>query len=261
MSLFWLQEGPDYYKPRGHTAANILNEFADALVYAGIFVFLILRPFVLQTFFIPSGSMVQTLQVNDLIVANKFIYRISDPKRGDVVVFQPPKRALFEGQEDVDFIKRCIGVPGDLIEIKNQQLYRNGQLVKEEYVSYTKEDPDAPGVRFLDLSDEEIAMHSFSDFWFVQDKGRVLPLNVRPEGFVNTGDMSIADDFRVEDPAEMSRLRSLPAIRIPAGYYLMLGDNRYHSYDGRGWGLVPRESIVGRAEYVWFPIRRMRSIH
>jgi len=124
---------------------RFINEVVDAFVYAGVFVFMIIRPFLLQAFLIPSGSMWPALYVNDFIVANKAIYRYTEPKFQDIIVFRPPPTAAEapgdldeHGDMTKDFIKRCIGLPGDLIEMKEGTLYRNGQKVEEPYVHYSK---------------------------------------------------------------------------------------------------------------------------
>src|SRR5262249_3941137 len=115
----------------------------DAIIYAGVFVFMLIRPFLLQAFLIPSGSMIPTLLENDFIVANKTIYRYSDPQRGDIVVFRPPAFAALPDQLDsnhepkVDFIKRCTGIPGDLIEIHDGNLYRDGKQEPDVHKHFT----------------------------------------------------------------------------------------------------------------------------
>ncbi|MFX8523704.1 S26 family signal peptidase, partial [Acinetobacter baumannii] len=88
--------------------------------------------------------------------------------------------------------------------------------------------------------------HQKEDFKLVQYKGRIWPV-LTVDDSANDTEMT-SPEFRISDPALMKELRDLPALRIPPGYYLMLGDNRLHSFDGRAWGLVPRSSIIGRAE-------------
>ncbi len=120
---------------------DVIKEYIEALAIALILAFFI-RAFVVQAFKIPSGSMLPTLQIGDHLLVNKFIYGIkipfidkviipiSTPKHGDVVVFKFPL------DESKDFIKRVIGVPGDVIEIKNKVVYRNGKRLKEPYVQH-----------------------------------------------------------------------------------------------------------------------------
>ena len=117
---------------RSYRAA--LLELLDSFLIAVLLVFCILRPFVIQAFYIPSGSMEPTLVENDRILVSKFIYYFKQPKVGDIVVFDAPPQAL-DGQPKKDFIKRVVGTPGDAIAVKNQSLYRNGVAVQEPYIN------------------------------------------------------------------------------------------------------------------------------
>jgi len=229
-----------------------LNELLDAIIYAGVFVFLVIRPFVLQTFYIPSGSMVPTLLVNDLIIANKFVYRFSEPKRGDIIVFKPPKEALREGQAETDFIKRLVGLPGDTIEFKNNTVYRNGKAVDEPFKAFTR--PVNPEQSLFEmLSPEERAAEPVFDYKLVEYNGKYYSV------MSNNGQYYPAlASTAVTDPFLQAKLMSSPPAPIPAGHYLMIGDNRNNSLDGRFWGLIKREDMVGKAEVVLFPIKRFK---
>ena len=130
-------ETTDEYRRKGVWRENI-----EAILVA-VVIALFIRTFVVQAFQIPSGSMKQTLQIGDHILVNKFVYGvkipylrktiipIKDPRRGDIVVFKYPV------DPNKDFIKRVIGIPGDVIEIRDKQLYVNGQKVNHEYGVYT----------------------------------------------------------------------------------------------------------------------------
>jgi signal peptidase I len=273
-----LKNTPPNLRIGAYPLIRYVNEFLDAVVYAAVFVFMIIRPFAIQAFLIPSGSMWPTLYVNDFIVANKAIYRYSDPKEGDIVVFRPPVEAQLhasdidtDGTMKLDFIKRCIGVPGDLVEIKKGVLYRNGQKVDETYVHESKctDEPITDNcVNFVDLNEEEKSSLVPASFKFVRYHGMLMPLNYTdsdanaadpgPRSFSGVPPYSVAQKFQLSDPDEMKKAEALPAEKIPAGYYLMLGDNRNNSYDGRAWGLVPRGSIIGRSEIIWLPLPRWR---
>lgn len=113
-----------------------LLEFVDSALIALLLVFCILRPFVIQAFYIPSGSMENTLLINDRILVNKFVYYFHEPQHGDIVVFRAPKQA---SEDKKDFIKRVVGLPGDRIRVQDGKLFRNGQPVEESYI---KEPPD-----------------------------------------------------------------------------------------------------------------------
>lgn len=118
---------------------SLWREYAEALVVALVLA-LVIRTFAVQSFKIPSESMLQTLLVGDYLLATKFTYGLKIPftdtyfydgrlpERGDIIIFEYPK------DPSVDFIKRVIGLPGDTIEIRNKQLFRNGEAVQESYV-------------------------------------------------------------------------------------------------------------------------------
>ncbi len=109
-------------------ARKFMVELLDSGLIAFILVFVIIRPFVVQAFYIPSGSMMPTLIQGDRILVNKFVYYLNPPKRGDVIVFDAPPQAL-GGGEGKDFIKRLIGLPGDHIQIRRGEgVYVNGRL-------------------------------------------------------------------------------------------------------------------------------------
>ncbi|MFQ5559859.1 MAG: signal peptidase I [Nitrospinota bacterium] len=113
------------YKARG-AKKSIVREWIEA-IFIALILALVIRTFVVQAFKIPSGSMLETLQIGDHILVNKFIYRFRDIKRGDIIVFKYPK------DETRDFIKRAIGLPGDKIEIKQRVVYVNGRPIDEPY--------------------------------------------------------------------------------------------------------------------------------
>lgn len=125
--------------PRWQT---LLKEYVEALLIALLLAFVI-RSFVVQAFKIPSGSMLQTLQIGDHLLVNKFLYGVKipfthafitqfdGPKHGDIIVFEFPE------DPSKDFIKRVIGLPGDVIEVREKQVYRNGALLHEPYVQHT----------------------------------------------------------------------------------------------------------------------------
>jgi signal peptidase I len=109
-------------------------EFLIILLVSFALVFGFVRPFVVEAFYIPSESMVPTLRVGDRVLVNKFIYRFTEPERGDVVVFQSVEG---DGQ---DLIKRVVGVPGDEISVRRGRLLVNGEPQKEPYLN--KKYPD-----------------------------------------------------------------------------------------------------------------------
>ncbi len=125
--------------PRWQT---ILKEYAEALIIALVLA-LFIRTFVIQAFKIPSGSMLETLQIGDHLLVNKFKYGIHMPFMDRYIIeFDGPDFQdiiVFEFPEDTskDFIKRVVGRPGDVIEIKDKKFYRNGEHIREEYIQHT----------------------------------------------------------------------------------------------------------------------------
>lgn len=113
-------------------ARRIMVEYLDSIVIAGVAALFIIH-FLFRTFYIPSGSMIPTLQIKDFILVNEFVYRLKEPKRGDVVVFKPPPEANAEGKE---FIKRVIGLGGDTVAIRDGKVFVNGEPLDEPYVKY-----------------------------------------------------------------------------------------------------------------------------
>ncbi len=119
-----------------------MREYAQAILLALVLA-LFIRTFIVQAFKIPSGSMIPTLLVGDHILVNKFIYGVRNPltretwipfktpQRGDVIVF------IYPLDRHKDFIKRVIGIGGDIVEIINKQVYVNGRPLEEPYVIHT----------------------------------------------------------------------------------------------------------------------------
>lgn len=279
-----------------YPVAKFINEAMDAIVYAGVFVFMLIRPFAVQAFLIPSGSMEQTLYVNDFIVANKAIYRYSDPQFKDIVVFKPPAHALNKDQHDVDFIKRCIGTPGHLIEVRKGKLWRDGAPVDEPYLSDSPDngiDPTSANGHPERLG-KDVPMETDWKLIYYQGKarpdlaGQYLPVQINHGPGVGQANCNFGQGVGIArvyavgispdaDPNQSMvtrwkpenqltdqewaferELQAAKPVPVPKGYVLMFGDNRDHSYDGRCWGLVPRDDVIGRAEFIWLPINRWR---
>ena len=127
------------------TPLQTFLEFLKIIVVA-LIIAVVIRSFIVQPYIIPSGSMLNTLHIGDRLFVTKFSYGIhlpfvekeifsmGEPQHGDIIVFPFPKNP------EIDYIKRVVGLPGDVIEIRDKQLYRNGQAVQEEYIVHG--DPD-----------------------------------------------------------------------------------------------------------------------
>jgi signal peptidase I len=195
----------------------------------------VLRSFLFEPFKIPSGSMIPTLLVGDLILVNKFEYglrlpvihtKITEghaPQRGDVMVFRyPPKPSQ-------DYIKRVVGLPGDEVAYLNKTLTINGQPVSK-----------LPMPSFLE-EDSMQYRHQFEEA-LGGKKHLLLNYEDRP-AYIQTGAFPQSDNCRYSIEGVVCK--------VPAGHYFMMGDNRDNSLDSRYWGFVPEENIVGRAFFIW----------
>jgi len=227
---------------------------------AGLFpviaVVFILRSFLFEPFKIPSGSMIPTLWVGDLILVNKFHYGVRLPvinlkitdgnpvERGDVMVFRyPPKPNL-------DYIKRVIGLPGDEIAYLNKQLTINGQPVpKTPLPDFFEED----SLRYIKQFEERIPLG---------DKPEASVTSVRLHRLLNDADRPAfvpgADEFMYKDNCRYT-VEGVTC-KVPEGHYFMMGDNRDNSLDSRYWGFVPEKNIVGKAFFVWMNFGNLKRI-
>ncbi len=150
-------------------------ELLQTIVIAFVLAFLI-TTFVVQGFVIPTGSMETTIMPGDRVFANKFIYRFSEPERGDVIVFKYPL------DPSKNYVKRVIGLPGDKLEIKNGVVYINDKVLSEPYVAYPSSDNFGPKVigedELFAMGDNRINSED-SRFW-----GTVPMENLRGEAFL-----------------------------------------------------------------------------
>jgi len=205
----------------------------------------VMRSFLFEPFKIPSGSMIPTLLVGDLILVNKYTYGVrlpvinlkitegNKPARGDVMVFRyPPKPSL-------DYIKRVVGIPGDEVAYLNKRLTINGQVVKTDVVP---EFFDETATRYFKQLEET----------FGETKHRILNDDERP-AFVPG-----ADDFVNRQNCRYSVEGVV--CKVPEGHYFMMGDNRDNSLDSRYWGFVPDQNIVGKAFFVWMNFGSLKRI-
>jgi len=220
-----------------------VKETVKVIIHALILA-LIVRVFIYQPFNIPSGSMKETLLIGDYLFVSKMSYGYSKysfpfspdlfdgrfigdaPERGDVAVFKLPS------DNETDYIKRVIGLPGDTVQMRDGTLYLNGKMIpKVRDGSFATKDYYGRSVvvpRYKETLPNGIVYHV---------------LDTDPEGpFDNTG-----------------------IFRVPEGHFFMMGDNRDNSSDSRarrgvGVGYVPLENFVGRAEVLFFSADETWSI-
>jgi signal peptidase I len=248
-------------KKLGHITVRFLKEWGPV-----IFAVLLIRSFVVEAFMVPTGSMLDTIEVGDFMLVNKFVYGmklplthktiipVSNPKRGDIVVFrfpQDPDRPepaaryarifpdwlpllpvwwdrearFFSWYAPRNFIKRCVAVAGDTVEYRDRLLYVNGRLQSEPY-----------------------AIH--------QDQYRLPGLEPRPADFQRSWE---EDRFYETVLSPYIRDQFGPVV-IPPGHIFCMGDNRDNSEDGRFWGPLPLEYVRGKPLVLYFSSRAAPNI-
>jgi signal peptidase I len=206
---------------------STLREYAESIGVA-IAVALLLRAFVVEAFQIPSGSMIPTLEVGDHIFVSKFSYGLSipftdtkilqygEPKRGDVIVFKWPV------DTSTDYIKRVVGLPGDTVEVRQGQLFVNGNEIHRERVPVR--------CHYSEISTAGVPDDHDCEHWLETLGNKVHDTILEPS-----------------HPAA-----DHPRLVVPAGEVFVMGDNRDNSYDSRKWGTVKMNLIKGRALIIWW---------
>jgi len=196
---------------------SLVREYIEAFAIA-ILLALFIRTFVVQAFKIPSGSMKPTLLVGDHLLVNKFIYGIKipimdrilipikEPKRGDIIVFKWPK------DESKDFIKRVIGTEGDVIEIKDDILYVNGEEIHNDYIGEFYDDDNSRAIKL------EESLGEIKHYILDQAKNH----------------------------------QNFGPITVPSDSVFVMGDNRDNSEDSRYWGFVTLNKIKGKALIIYW---------
>lgn len=223
-------------------------EYARGFFPVILAVFL-LRSFLVEPFQIPSSSMRPGLVVGDFILVNKFAYglrmpvtnevffEVGKPDHGDVMVFNYPD------DPSKNFIKRVIGLPGDKVEYRNKQLSINGKpLVVSADGTY-------------DYVENKVNMIHTSQFAETNGKRtyKTIAIDQAPPVF-----LSRVENFKYRENCEYNE--SGFSCKVPQGHFMMMGDNRDNSHDGRYWGFVPENYIVGKAFFIWMSLSDLSRV-
>jgi signal peptidase I len=274
---FFLRKKEEPKKPE--TPKEKIIEFFRQLFFAAIAAFFIIT-FIIQNTRIPTGSMKDTILVGDFVLVNKFIYGSSSPKyipftqielpffclpafkepqSTDIVVFEYPgdRDQLRATELGVNYVKRCIGTPGDTIEIKDKLVFVNGkEYWRPPHIKYY----DGKSGNFLKpkprgYSDPRIFPKGMN--WNEDNYG---PLVIPKEGSTISLNKYNVEQWRtiidreydkrvvdVKDDVVLINNIPVSSYTFKKDYYFMMGDNRDNSMDSRFWGLVPRDLVVGQA--------------
>lgn len=230
--LLWGADKLFKLRERGNKAIKETVEFSNSLLPVFILV-LFIRSFVVEPFTIPSGSMIPTLEVNDFILVSKFSYglrlpvtntkilSVGEPERGDVMVFRYPV------DPRQNFIKRVIGLPGDVVEQRDGRLYVNGEVVEQRLISERQKGA---------IREKQFLENTEGQWHHVRQE-------LQPSLLGNWHQRTKDDVWKV-----------------PEGHYFMVGDNRDNSSDSRYWGPVPESHIVGKAMGIWMHWKPIFSV-
>lgn len=259
------------------TPQNKFLEFIKNLLFAALAAFFI-KTFLIETSRVPTGSMEKTILVGDFLFVNKFIYgsssprsipftnvalpyftlpSIREPEHGDIVVFEyPGDRDELISTEITNYVKRCVGVPGDTVTIQDKVVFVNGkEALRPPNIQYIN-----PYVNPEDVSNPRIFPNSspFNEDNYgpliVPGKGDVIPLSVEN---IEEWRTIIDREFgrrvvTVEGSIIMIDGAPIKSYELKQDYYFMMGDNRDDSADSRFWGFVPRDKIIGQAFMIYW---------
>jgi len=260
-------------KKKVKTPKEKAKDFFESLLFAGIAAFFIIT-FVIQNTRIPTGSMEDTILVGDFVLVNKFMYgssspkyvpfteiklpyftlpAIRDPEPKDIVVFEfPGNRDQIRADElGVNYVKRCIGTPGDTIQIINKVVYVNGkQFWIPPHVKYIQPYPKPRGMVEPRIFPKGMPWNEDNyGPLIVPKKGYIIPLNISN---IDQWETTIDREYgrkvvEVKNGVVTIEGKPVTSYTFTKDYYFMMGDNRDDSLDSRFWGFVSRDMVVGEA--------------
>lgn len=277
MSIF--KSNPDKEKKKvvPKTPTQKTLEFIKNLLFAAVAA-LIIKTFLIETSRVPTGSMEKTILVGDFLFVNKFVYgsssprnipftnialpyfqlpAIHEPERGDIVVFEyPGDRDEMNSAEIMNYVKRCIGEPGDTIEVIDKVVFVNGKEAKRPaQIQYISPYVTPAGVANPRIFPKGSGFNedNFGPV-YVPKKGDKIPLTLETvEKWRTIIDREFGKKvLTVEGSQVMIEGKPADSYTLKQDYYFMMGDNRDDSADSRFWGFVPRDKIVGQALMIYW---------
>lgn len=237
---------------------RFVKDFVLPLAVAVALAFVI-QAAVAKPYEIPTASMTPTIQGNDRIIANRLIYRFRDIDRGDIIVFDPPPAATRTcgdaGGGDIPFVKRVIGVPGDVVEVRRETVAEGDPVTARVLV--VRAGPDGSAGR--EVQTIRLRPGDTRSVTYVDGEPFVVPEAITPvelegplAGYGLAGDIDGSPAYAF-GPAE-----------VPADAVLVLGDNRPGSCDSHQWTdrgedapFVPTDSVIGQAEVTYWPLSHL----
>ena len=252
--LIWLIDRVLWRAKRGSSAREpIVVEYAGSF-FPIILIVLLVRSFLFEPFRIPSDSMMPTLLDGDFIFVNKFAYglrlpvinlkvvEIGSPKRGDVIVFRKPS------DPSTNYIKRLVGLPGDVVEVRGAAIAVNGQPMAVNDAGTFAEDGCYQHFR---QGLEQLGEHSHRIMYCPTETRRANGCTAKRDY-----DRCIVAEDRPIAPSGDPAYTATGRWTVPAGYYFFMGDNRDNSQDSRflELGYVPEANVVGKAVRIWLNI-------
>lgn len=271
--FFGIKTEEELKKEKVKTPKEKVKEFFQSLIFAAIAAFFIIT-FIIQNTRIPTGSMEDTILVGDFVLVNKFIYgsespkyipftqveiphfrlpALKDPHRKDIVVFEYPgsRNRVHARVRGVNYVKRCIGLPGDTIQVVNKVVYVNHkQFWIPTFINYMEPFTEPRG---------EVDPRIFPKGmpWNADNYG---PLIIPKKGYTIRLDTSNVEQWAITIDREYGKKvvgvsngvvtiegKPVTSYTFKKNYYFMMGDNRDDSLDSRYWGFVPRDNVEGEA--------------
>lgn len=258
--------------------AKSAAEIAESALIAIVLVFLIIRPFVVQAFYIPSGSMRPTLLERDHILVNKFVYRFKEPNYGDIVVFKSPPEAtnpqyVMDGAEWNKVVGEVVAPVGDegAVKVRTKtpdkigrvdEIFVTGKNGRGQLMSIEKlyaDDGDVI-VKFSDADNAESAESLTGAELRISEKDYIKRLIARAgdiievregEGVFRNGEL-LTEPYIMDIPQY-----DYGPIKVPEGMVFVMGDNRNNSNDSHEWGPLEQERVIGKALFRFWPLYRI----